>query len=68
VSKRTKALIYTQTNNKEKVNQVKPQEVLEIFKRDLAPRGAEFEDLHAESKPSSERSSESLNLIFFLFF
>jgi hypothetical protein len=30
------------------------------FERDLAPRGAEFEDLHAESK----LSSESLNLIF----
>jgi hypothetical protein len=34
------------------------------FERDLAPRGAKFKDLHAESKPSSERSSESLNLIF----
>jgi hypothetical protein len=34
------------------------------FERDLASQGAEFEDLHAESKPSSERSSESLNLIF----
>jgi hypothetical protein len=38
------------------------------FERDLAPRGAEFEDLHTESKPSSEKLSESLNLIIFLFF
>jgi hypothetical protein len=30
------------------------------FERDLAPQGIEFEDLHAELKPSSE----SLNLIF----
>jgi hypothetical protein len=30
------------------------------FERDLTPRGADFEDLHAKSKPSSE----SLNLIF----
>jgi hypothetical protein len=34
------------------------------FERDLAPQGVKFEDLHAELKPSSERSSESLNLIF----
>jgi hypothetical protein len=34
------------------------------FERDLTPRGTEFEDLHAESK----LSSESLNLIFFLSF
>jgi hypothetical protein len=38
------------------------------FERDLASRGLEFEDLHIESKLSSERSSESLNLIFFLSF
>jgi hypothetical protein len=30
------------------------------FKRDLASWGAEFEDLHAKSKPSNE----NLNLIF----
>jgi hypothetical protein len=35
------------------------------FERDLAPHGPEFEDLHIESKSSSKRSSESLNLIFF---
>jgi hypothetical protein len=37
------------------------------FERDLAPRGAEFEDLHVESKLSSERSSKSLNLILMLY-
>jgi hypothetical protein len=34
------------------------------FERYLAPQGAEFENLHTESKPSSERLRESLNLIF----
>jgi hypothetical protein len=34
------------------------------FNIDLVPPRAKFEDLHAESKPSDKRSSESLNLIF----
>jgi NurA-like 5'-3' nuclease len=33
------------------------------FGRDLASQGAKFKDLHVELKPSSKRSSESLNLI-----
>jgi hypothetical protein len=46
----------------------KSENIISKFERDLAPQRVEFENLHAESKPSSERSSESLNLIFFFFF